>query len=70
MSSSVAGAQPPEHTHHHQPHVTLDSTREQFYVAQRACERFSQQLGAFVARLQEAQPDGAWLSEVRVMRGV
>lgn len=48
-----------------QQQVTLDESREQFYVAHRACERFSQQLGAFVKRLQEAKATDGWLSEVR-----
>lgn len=34
-------------------------------MAHRACERFSQQLGALVARLQAAQAGDAWLSEVQ-----
>lgn len=45
--------------------VTLDAAREQFYVAQRACERMAVQLGALVASLEQQKPEDGWLSTVQ-----
>lgn len=45
--------------------VTLDSAREQFYLAQRASERFAAQLARFVANLEQQKEDDAWLEQVK-----
>jgi hypothetical protein len=45
--------------------VTLDTAREQFYLAQRASERFAAQLAAFVANLEQQKQDDAWLEQVK-----
>lgn len=45
--------------------VTLDTAREQFYLAQRASERFAAQLARFVANLEQQKEDDAWLEQVK-----
>jgi hypothetical protein len=45
--------------------VTLDTAREQFYLAQRASERFAAQLADFVAKLEQQKEDDAWLEQVK-----
>lgn len=46
--------------------MTLDGVRDQFFVAHRACERFSKALGAIAQKLQDSKADDPWLTEVRV----
>eukprot|EP00879_Flechtneria_rotunda_P000954 GHRR01001087.1.p1 GENE.GHRR01001087.1~~GHRR01001087.1.p1 ORF type:complete len:402 (+),score=164.46 GHRR01001087.1:248-1453(+) len=45
--------------------VTLDSVREQFFLAHRATERFAAQLGSFLEMLQQQKPDDSWLEQVK-----
>jgi hypothetical protein len=45
--------------------VTLDTAREQFYLAQRASERFAAQLARFVANLEQQKEEDAWLEQVK-----
>lgn len=46
--------------------MTLDGLRDSFFVAHRACERFSKVLGGIAQKLQDAKADDSWLTEVRV----
>lgn len=48
-----------------QQSITLDFAREQFYLAQRASERFASQLASFVEALQQQKEDDAWLEQIR-----
>jgi hypothetical protein len=49
------------------PPLTLDECREAFYVAARACERYTAQLKSFVELLdsKKAQADEAWIEAVQ-----
>ena len=44
--------------------LSLDEAREQFYVGQRANERFAQNLKQIVDELESTGPEGAWLALV------
>lgn len=46
--------------------ITLDCAREQFYLAQRASEKFASQLASIVENLQQQKEDDAWLEQVKV----
>eukprot|EP00878_Enallax_costatus_P014903 GHUV01015603.1.p1 GENE.GHUV01015603.1~~GHUV01015603.1.p1 ORF type:complete len:402 (+),score=168.86 GHUV01015603.1:387-1592(+) len=46
--------------------ITLDFAREQFYLAQRASERFASKLASFVDSLQQQKEDDAWLEQVKI----
>lgn len=50
--------------HDDQDEITLDGLRDQFFVAHRACERFSKVLGGVAQKLQESKADYPWLTEV------
>lgn len=50
--------------HDDQDLVTLDGVRDAFFVAHRACERFSKVLGAIAQKLQDSKADDPWLTEV------
>jgi hypothetical protein len=50
--------------HDDQDEITLDGLRDQFFVAHRACERFSKVLGGIAQKLQESKADDPWLTEV------
>lgn len=43
--------------------VTLDGVRDAFFVAHRACERFSKVLGGIAQKLQDSKADDPWLTE-------
>jgi hypothetical protein len=47
-----------------QDSITLDALRDQFFVAHRACERFSKTLGSIAQKLQDSKADDPWLTEV------
>lgn len=49
----------------HTQDVTLDSSREHFFVAQRAHERLAAQLKVFVGALEQQTPDDGWLEQVQ-----
>lgn len=46
--------------------ITLEFAREQFYLSQRASERFASQLASFVENLQQLRENDAWLEQVKV----
>lgn len=56
--------------HDDQDLVTLDGVRDAFFVAHRACERFSKVLGGIAQKLQDSKADDPWLTEVCAGVGV
>jgi hypothetical protein len=70
--ADAAGPSSPHHraadaAHPAAPPLTLDECRDAFYVAQRACERHTEQLKAFVGLIdsKKAQADEAWIEAVQ-----
>ena len=54
----------PAAAHDDQDSITLDGLRDRFFVAHRACERFSKMLGGVAQKLQDSKADDPWLTEV------